>query len=131
MLSIFDSPIPQHTSKAEESVWDEENGKNEDATEQTDDTTASENYVSVLGVKIGYSDAKAIAGMEVVEVFGSYLPENVLGMTDCSSKIWIRYGLGYLKKHVLVHEIEHVKDPAASEYVIRLRAKQIVPTNLL
>ena len=83
----------------------------------------------MLGVRIGYSDAKIIAGMEVVEVFASYLPENVLGMTDCTNKIWIRYGLGYLKKHVLIHEIEHVKDPAASEYMVRLRAKQREPAH--
>ncbi len=86
-------------------------------------------YSTVLGVQIPYSDSKAIAGMEVVEVAGCYMPENVLGMTDCTKKIWIRYGLGYLKRHVLFHEIEHVKDPGASEYEIRLRAKQREPVH--
>lgn len=138
MVFIFDTLIPQHVSKVEEWVEDDydsqndeetvENKKNEPCKKEIKETPV-ETYINVLGVRIGYSDAKAIVGMEVVEVFGSYLPENVLGMTDCTSKIWIRYGLGYLKKHVLIHEIEHVKDPAASEYIIRLRAKQIEPTH--
>ncbi len=95
--------------------------------ETTPQMTASQPYTTILGVNIDYSDTKAVAGMEIVEVWGSYLPNDVLGMTDCATKIWIRYGLGYLKKHVLIHEIEHVKDPAASEYTIRMRAKQRVP----
>ncbi|MBI4167888.1 MAG: hypothetical protein HY515_02930 [Candidatus Aenigmarchaeota archaeon] len=134
MASIFDTQIPQHVSKVEERIEDdsddEDNLESQDGTQEKDNKEASaESYVNVLGVRIGYSDAKAIAGMEVVEVFAVYLPENVLGMTDCINKIWIRYGLGYLKKHVLIHEIEHVKDPAASEYVIRLRAKQREPAH--
>ena len=136
MIWVFgDNVIPQHVSKIEE--WAEEDYDPEDEKineEHMDGSKGSgsetaESYTLVLGVKIGYSDAKAIAGMEVVEVFGSYMPENVLGMTDCTNKIWIRYGLGYLKKHVLIHEIEHVKDPAASEYAIRMRAKQREPTH--
>ncbi len=132
MVSIFDAQIPQHVSRIEERIEDD-HGSEDDEETKNDTSVEIENeektYISVLGVRIGYSDAKAIAGMEVVEVFAGYLPENVLGMTDCTSKIWIRYGLGYLKKHVLIHEIEHVKDPAASEYVIRLRAKQLEPTH--
>ncbi len=116
----FDFDIPRHTSRDEE--WAEED--NDSLTAEKADKS---DYSVVLGVQIAYSDSKAIAGMEVVEVFASYMPENVLGMTDCASKIWIRYGLGYLKKHVLIHEIEHVKDPGASEYEIRLRAKQREP----
>ena len=145
MIFVFDSLIPQHLSKVEEQVEDDYDS-DEDTTDNSfngaavsDKNTAmqhsdnaksgqpTEPYATVLGVKIAYSDAKVIAGMEVVEVFASYMPDNVLGMTDCTNKIWIRYGLGYLKKHVLIHEIEHVKDPTASEYIIRLRAKQRTP----
>jgi len=132
VTSIFDTQIPQHVSKIEERIEDDYDSEDDEETKNgpnEKESDSPETYISILGVRIGYSDAKVIAGMEVVEVFGSYLPENVLGMTDCTNKIWIRYGLGYLKKHVLIHEIEHVKDPSASEYIIRLRAKQIEPTH--
>ncbi|MBI2085393.1 MAG: hypothetical protein HYT71_02685 [Candidatus Aenigmarchaeota archaeon] len=111
---MFDSKLPRHSREDKELDNDYGNPIS---------------YSTVLGVPIPYSDSKAIAGMEVVEVAGCYMPENVLGMTDCIKKIWIRYGLGYLKKHVLIHEIEHVKDPMASEYIIRLRAKQREPVH--
>jgi hypothetical protein len=36
-----------------------------------------------------------------------YLPSFVLGMTDCKGNIWISRIYGYLKEHVLKHEIIH------------------------
>lgn len=48
-----------------------------------------------------------------------YLPETILGMTDCNGNIWIRRLYGYLKKHVLKHEINHNLFPDADEYKIR------------
>ncbi|MBI3412957.1 MAG: hypothetical protein HY051_02680 [Candidatus Aenigmarchaeota archaeon] len=138
MIIVFEAQIPQHLSMVEQWIEDDYDHEEDDVAEHNDRTieqpvkeVATASYSVVLGVKVDYADSKAIAGMEVVEVFGSYLPDNVLGMTDCTSKIWIRYGLGYLKKHVLMHEIEHVKDPAASEYIIRLRAKQREPTHYI
>ncbi len=58
-----------------------------------------------------------------------YLPPNVLGMTDCKGKIWIRRLYGYLKEKVLKHEILHNIFPEASEYEIR-RLTEVTPVEL-
>lgn len=48
-----------------------------------------------------------------------YLPPNILGMTDGKGNIWIKRLCGYLKEHVLKHEINHNLFPHADEYEIR------------
>lgn len=44
-----------------------------------------------------------------------YLPPHILGMTDCKGTIWIRRLYGYLKDHVLKHEIIHNLFPYLEE----------------
>ncbi len=61
-------------------------------------------------------------GVRIFEVAAHYLGEHVLGMTD-GKTIWLRKYLGYLKRHVLTHEIEHVRDMTASEYEIERRTR--------
>lgn len=61
-------------------------------------------------------------GVRIFEVAAHYLGERVLGMTD-GKTIWLRKYLGYLRHHVLTHEIEHIKDMVASEYEIERRTR--------
>lgn len=56
-----------------------------------------------------------------------YLPSNVLGMTDCRGTIWIRRLYGYLKEHVLRHEVNHNLFPNASEYEVERLARAGYP----
>lgn len=48
-----------------------------------------------------------------------YLPQHILGMTDCEGNIWIKRLYSYLKKKVLRHEINHNLFPQANEYEVR------------
>jgi len=68
--------------------------------------------------------------ISLFEVHPSYLPENVLGMTDGFSSIWLRNDLndmfGYdVRRRVLEHEKEHVRDPAADETTVRKRTNTV------
>ncbi len=56
-----------------------------------------------------------------------YLPPNVLGMTDCRGMIWIGRLYGYLKEHVLRHEVNHNLYPNASEYEVDTLARSGYP----
>jgi hypothetical protein len=59
-----------------------------------------------------------------------YLPPSVLGMTDCEGNIWLKRLYGYLKEHVLKHEINHNLFPNASEYQIRKITETGYPSDL-
>jgi len=48
-------------------------------------------------------------------VVTDYLPSFVLGMTDCKGMIWMKRLYGYLKEHVLKHEIIHNLFPYLNE----------------
>jgi len=64
----------------------------------------------------------------LIELPPEYLPANVLGMTDCFSTIWMRNDLEKfysLRKRVLEHEKEHVRDPAADELTVRKRTNTV------
>lgn len=51
-------------------------------------------------------------------IVSDYLPRNVLGMTNCKGVIWIRRLYGYIKDHVLRHEVIHNLYPNANEYQV-------------
>ena len=64
----------------------------------------------------------------LIELPKEYLPDRVLGMTDCFSTIWMRNDLEKfygLRKRVLEHEKEHVRDPAADEMTVRKRTNTV------
>lgn len=72
------------------------------------------NYNLIYNLKPKYNYHK-----KFYVIVTNYLPSNVLGMTDCKGKIWIRRLYGYLREKVIKHEILHNIFPKANEYEIR------------